>query len=98
MKINKVILESEDTSIVALDLTQDSAKIEDVATSKTFHLANGEIETGILIPPSNIEYYKFQDLDRICVEGGVLATDEEYEAAEIQLQQIYKEILEGINE
>lgn len=42
----------------------------------------------------NILVYKFQDLSRVIKEGGELASDAEYEAAEIQLQKIYKNIME----
>lgn len=47
---------------------------------------------------SNIDLYKFFDLENITENGGTLATDEEYVDAEIALQKLYKVIMEGENE
>ena len=48
----------------------------------------------------NILVYKFQDLTNKLYKNkfAEIASDAEYEAAEIQLQQIYKEVMEGNNE
>lgn len=52
-----------------------------------------ERELGPTITEKNIERYKQQDLQRISREGGQLATNQEYEEAEIELQQLYKSIM-----
>lgn len=46
----------------------------------------------------NIDIYKMMDLVDILEHGGTLPTNEEYLQAETQLQQIYKNIMEGENE
>lgn len=97
MKVNKVVLQNDQLQQVAVDLTQDTVTTSDVARGKIFHLPNGETAEGTLIEPSNIEYYKFQDLEKNIMEGGIMATDLEYEEAEIRLQKIYKNIMEGSN-
>ena len=97
MKVNKVVLQNDQLQQVAIDLTQDTVTTSDVARGKIFHLPNGETAEGTLIVASNIEYYKFQDLERIVLSGGTLATDLEYEEAEVYLQQVYKNIMEGSN-
>lgn len=43
----------------------------------------------------NINMYKLMDLADILQHGGSLPTNEEYLAAETQLQQIYKNVMEG---
>ncbi len=48
-----------------------------------------------LVRQENIEAYKAMDTAAVLLEGGTIPTDEEYEVAETQLQQIYKTILEG---
>ena len=46
----------------------------------------------------NIDMYKLMDLVDILQHGGTLPTNEEYLQAETQLQQIYKNVMEGENE
>ena len=47
---------------------------------------------------SNIDLYKFFDLENIVENGGTLATDAEYAQAEITLQSLYTQIMEGGNQ
>lgn len=49
-----------------------------------------EIVTGI-----NLQTYKFQDLANVENNGGIIATDQEYEDAEVYLQTLYGLILNG---
>ena len=56
------------------------------------------VEEDIQTSVDNIQIYQFQDLANINQTGGQLATDEEYINAELQLQDLYKLIMEGENE
>ena len=58
-------------------------------------IVNGnEVTIGKTQSQINIERYKQADMNRIMQRGGELATDEEYEQAEIKMQQIYSYIME----
>ena len=58
-------------------------------------IVNGnEVIIGKTQSQINIERYKQADMNRIMQQGGELATDEEYEQAEIEMQQIYSDIME----
>lgn len=61
----------------------------------SIYLGNKEI--GIVSEPTikqqNINCYKMQDLTNVNTKGGELATDEEYSAAEAELQKIYSKIM-----
>ena len=58
-------------------------------------IVNGnEVIIGKTQSQINIERYKQADINRIMQQGGELATDEEYEQAEIEMQQIYSDIME----
>ena len=58
-------------------------------------IVNGnEVTIGKTQSQINIERYKQADMNRIMQQGGELATDEEYEQAEIELQSIYKNMME----
>ena len=58
-------------------------------------IVNGnEVTIGKTQSQINIERYKQVDINRIMQQGGELATDEEYEQAEIEMQQIYSDIME----
>lgn len=48
MKVNKVVLENSDTTAIAVDLTSDTATVNDVVAGKTFHLASGENAIGAM--------------------------------------------------
>lgn len=41
----------------------------------------------------NIKRYKQQDLQRISLTGGIMASDKEYEIAEEKMQEIYKKVM-----
>ena len=64
-------------------------------------IAGGKV-VGIVVNSNttldNIDIYKMMDLVDILEHGGTLPTNEEYLQAEIQLQQIYKNVMEGENE
>ncbi len=58
-------------------------------------IVNGnEVTIGKTQSQINIERYKQADINRIMQQGGELATNEEYEQAEIEMQQIYSDIME----
>ena len=58
-------------------------------------IVNGnEVTIGKTQSQINIERYKQADMNRIMQRGGELATDEEYEQAEIKMQQIYSYVME----
>lgn len=59
--------------------------------TQTLEITNGDAA----ITSINLALYKYQDLARIAMEGGELATRAEYVAAEEYLQTVYKNILEG---
>ena len=62
----------------------------------------GKKEIGIVSEPTikqqNINCYKTQDLINVNIKGGELATDEEYAAAEMELQKMYSKIMGVGNE
>ena len=64
-------------------------------------IAGGKV-VGIVVDDKttldNIDIYKMMDLVDILEHGGMLPTNEEYLQAETQLQQIYKNVMEGENE
>lgn len=64
-------------------------------------IAGGKV-VGIVVDSNttldNIDIYKMMDLVDILEHGGTLPTNEEYLQAETQLQQIYKNVMEGENE
>ena len=53
------------------------------------------VQTDVDIAQENINMYKFQDLAYVENNGGVIATDQEYESVEIYLQTLYNLILNG---
>lgn len=62
----------------------------------------GGKEVGILYEPTikqqNINTYKSIDIENTTINGGELATDEEYAVAEVELQKMYSKIMGVENE
>ena len=71
MEINKVILRSGSTLETAVDLSSDTATAADVAQGKTFHLANGEIGTGLAVLGQPEEISTAAEMDNLLVSANI---------------------------